>query len=67
MFPHGSPADPKKNAKEEAAKKDIRFYGDNLIKGNFVFRHFILKPDVKAGLRQYNESLKKMAERKVQS
>lgn len=44
---------------EHRCKKDIRFYGDDLIKGNFVFRNFILKPDVIAGIRQYNESRKK--------
>lgn len=45
---------------ERKRKKDIRFYGDDLIKGNFLFRHFILKPDVKAGLRKYNERIKKI-------
>lgn len=34
-------------------KKPIRFYGNNLIKGNFIFRTFILKPDIKAGKRLY--------------
>ncbi|HZK27999.1 MAG TPA: carbon-nitrogen hydrolase family protein [Thermoclostridium sp.] len=45
---------------EHKRKKDIRFYGDDLIKGNFLFRYFILKPDIIAGLRKYNECLKKM-------
>jgi predicted amidohydrolase len=44
---------------EHRRKKDIRFYRDDLIKENFVFRNFILKPDVIAGIRQYNESRKK--------
>lgn len=44
---------------EQERKRDIRFYGNDLMKGNFVFRHFILKPDMMAGLRQYNDSIKK--------
>ncbi len=38
---------------ERKRKKDIRFYGDDLIKGNFLFRHFILKPDVQKGIKSY--------------
>ncbi|NLA74029.1 MAG: carbon-nitrogen hydrolase family protein, partial [Deltaproteobacteria bacterium] len=45
---------------EHKRKKDIRFYGDDLIKGNFLFRHFILKPDVLAVIRKYDEHLKKV-------
>ncbi len=45
---------------EHKRKKDIRFYGDDLIKGNYLFRHFILKQDVIAGLKKYSEDLKKM-------
>ncbi len=45
---------------EHKRKKDIRFYGQDLIKGNFLFRNFILKYDVIAGIKQYNESCKKM-------
>lgn len=40
---------------ERERKKDIHFYGDDLMKGNFFFRHFILKIDVKAGLNQYRK------------
>lgn len=29
---------------------------NNVLKGNFLFRQFVLKPDVKAGIRRYNES-----------
>lgn len=32
---------------------DIRFYGNDISKGNWFFRRFILKPDTKAGLRAY--------------
>ncbi len=45
---------------EHKRKQDIRFYGDDLIKGNFFFRHFILKPDVVAGIRKYNRNLKRI-------
>lgn len=34
----------------------IRFYGKNLIKGNWFFRWFILKPDAKAGLKIYERN-----------
>lgn len=34
-------------------KEDIRFYGNDLIKGNYLFRKLILEPDTKAGLEQY--------------
>lgn len=44
---------------EQKCKKDIHFHGDDLHKGNFLFRKFILKPDIVAGIRQYNENLKK--------
>lgn len=33
--------------------KDIKFYGDDLTKGNRLFRKFILKPDIKYGIRFY--------------
>ncbi|TYQ16750.1 UNVERIFIED_CONTAM: carbon-nitrogen hydrolase [Acetivibrio alkalicellulosi] len=35
--------------------KDIKFYGDNISKGNFLFRNLILKPDIKAGIKFYEE------------
>ena len=37
-------------------QKDIRFYGDDMIKGNWFFRQFILKPDTKAGIKIYEET-----------
>ncbi|NLN80064.1 MAG: carbon-nitrogen hydrolase family protein [Erysipelotrichia bacterium] len=46
------------NLSEQKRKKDIIFYGDNLIKENTFFRHFILKPDILIGIRQYNKSIK---------
>ena len=44
---------------ERGRRKAIPFFGEDLMKGNFLFRNFILKPDVKAGIRQYNKSLQK--------
>lgn len=35
--------------------KDIRFYGEDLIKGNLIFRRFILQPDIKYGIKLYNK------------
>jgi omega-amidase len=37
-------------------KKSIKFYQDDLIKGNWLFRQFILKPDTKAGIKDYNRN-----------
>ena len=34
---------------------DIRFYGDDIAKGNWFFRQLILKPDTKAGIKAYEE------------
>lgn len=38
---------PKRRAKE------IRFHGEDILPGNWLFRHLILGPDTKAGLRSY--------------
>ena len=32
---------------------DIPFYGQDILPGNWLFKHLILKPDTKAGLRAY--------------
>lgn len=45
---------------EQRRKKDITFYGNDLIKGNNFFRHLILKPDISIGIRRYNRSIKKL-------
>ncbi|MCM1386188.1 MAG: carbon-nitrogen hydrolase family protein [Bacillus sp. (in: Bacteria)] len=37
-------------------KSDIRFYGENITRGNCFFRQFILKPDIKAGIKAYEEN-----------
>lgn len=47
------------NLSEKKRKKDIEFFGRDLIKGNFLFRHFILAPDILMGIRLYNKGLKK--------
>lgn len=36
--------------------KDIRFYGEDILPGNWLFKHFILKPDTKAGIRLYESN-----------
>jgi omega-amidase len=43
---------------DQIRKKDIRFYGDDFTIGNFIFRTFILKPEIIAGIKQYNENRK---------
>ena len=40
---------PKKRA------KDIKFYGNDIQKGNFWFRSLVLRRDIKAGIRFYEE------------
>ena len=39
--------------KSNELRHTIRFYGQDLIKGNWFFRKFILEPDAKAGLKEY--------------
>ncbi|NLA81758.1 MAG: carbon-nitrogen hydrolase family protein [Clostridiaceae bacterium] len=41
---------------ERGRKEDIHFYGEDIAKGNFFFRHVILKADIKAGLKQYEKN-----------
>lgn len=36
-------------------QKDIRFYGEDIAKRNWLFRQFILKPDTRAGIKMYEE------------
>lgn len=35
---------------------DIHFYGEDIAKGNWFFRQFILKPDIKAGIKIYEKN-----------
>ncbi len=39
-------------------RKEIRFYGEDLLPGNWLFRHLVLEPDTKAGLRAYEAGRK---------
>lgn len=39
-------------------KQEIRFYGQDLIKGNWFFRKCILEPDAKAGLQEYEKDIR---------
>ena len=41
------------NIAPQRLKKRIRFYGEDLIKGNWFFRNLILKPDTAAGIKSY--------------
>ena len=34
-------------------RKQIRFHGEDILPGNWLFKHLILKPDTKAGIRSY--------------
>jgi len=36
--------------------KDIVFYGEDILPGNGLFRRFILKSDIEAGIRDYDEA-----------
>ena len=45
--------------KEKERKKEMIFYGNDLLKGNCFFRQIILKPDITIGIRKYNKALKK--------
>lgn len=37
-------------------QSDIRFYREDIVKGNWLFRQFVLKPDTRAGIRMYEEN-----------
>lgn len=45
---------------EEERKKEIIFYKNDLLKGNYLFRQMILKPDISIGIRRYNKLLKRI-------
>jgi len=40
----------------QTRRREIRFYGEDLIRGNWFFRQFVLKPDCKRGIRAYEEN-----------
>ena len=35
---------------------EIRFHGQDILSGNWLFKQLILKPDTKAGLRSYEQN-----------
>ena len=43
------------NLEARRLQAPISFYGNNISRGNFLFRQFILKPDTKAGCRFYEK------------
>lgn len=49
---------------EKVRKKDVSFYGNNLIKGNIFFKKTILKIDVKMGISKYKKTLKKTQDKR---
>lgn len=44
------------NITPQTRKSDIKFYGDDIIKGNWLFRKFILLPDIRDGVRFYEKA-----------
>ena len=40
----------------EKRKSDIRFYGEDILPGNWLFKHLILKPDAAAGRHSYEKN-----------
>ena len=40
-------------------KEEIQFYGEDILRGNWLFKHFILKPDTVAGIKSYENEHKK--------
>ena len=36
--------------------KDIPFHGEDILPGNWLFKHLILKPDTEKGIRSYEEN-----------
>ena len=37
-------------------RTDIRFHGEDILPGNLLFKHLVLKPDTKAGIRSYEKN-----------
>ena len=37
-------------------EKELHFYGQDILPGNWLFRHFILGPDTEAGIQSYEEN-----------
>lgn len=47
------------NLFEQKRRHELFFYGKNLMKGNFLFRHTILKLDILLGVRKYQKNKNK--------
>ena len=41
------------NLSPKRRNKDIHFHGEDILPGNWLFKHFILMPDIKKGIRSY--------------
>ena len=41
------------NLTQHKRRKDIRFHGEDILPGNWLFKNLILKPDTKAGILSY--------------
>ena len=54
-IPEAIAADVEINPKSRV--KDIRFHGENILPGNWLFKQFILKPDTEAGIKLYDEGI----------
>ena len=44
---------------ERKRSADIRFYGHDIVKGNLLFRNFVIKPDIRNGVLFYEQNKKK--------
>lgn len=52
------------NITPQKRKKDIDFVGEDIIEGNWLFRKFVLQPDIRCGIKFYeNEKKNKEIER----
>lgn len=45
-----------RNIKPMTLNRDILFHGNDMIKGNWIFRKFILQPDIWRGVRYYQRN-----------
>ena len=42
---------------------EIRFHGEDILSGNWLFKHLILKPDTKADIRSYEANRNVLSEK----
>lgn len=47
---------------DKQRREDIRFYGQDIRRGNFLFRKLVLPQDIRAGIRYYEQHRKQAAE-----